>query len=54
MKRSKEIEDDFKKRPTFLLQKINTNDKDHFFAVTEAGDHQKKSRRGPLNYTKLQ
>ena len=49
--RSKEITDIFYNLSTILVKKINTNDKDHFFAVTEAGDHQ-KIKEGPLELYK--
>ena len=45
------MEDYFKKLSTILLKKLNTDDKDHFFAVTEAGDHQ-KIKEGPLELYK--
>ena len=45
------MEDYFKKPSTINLKKLNTDDKDHFFAVTEAGDHQ-KIKEGPLELYK--
>ena len=48
---SKKLKIISKTLPTILSKKLNTDDKDHFFAVTEAGDHQ-KIKEGPLELYK--